>query len=108
MDSSVVASLSKAIGKNLICIFVNHGFLRKEEEKEVIVNFKKYMNSKLVYINASKTFYSKLKNIIDRKKRKTGKEFIKSQAKKIKNAKFLAQGTLYPEQLNQKNRRIKF
>ncbi len=108
VDSSVVASLlSKAIGKNLICIFVNHGFLRKEEEKEVIVNFKKYMNSKLVYINASKTFYSKLKNIIDpEKKRKIiGKEFIKvfeKEAKKIKNAKFLAQGTLYPDVIESK------
>ena len=70
MDSSVVAALlSKAIGKNLICIFVNHGFLRKEEEKEVINNFKKYMNSKLIYINASKIFYSKLKNIVDPEKK---------------------------------------
>ena len=108
VDSSVVAALlSKAIGKNLICIFVNHGFLRKEEEKEVIINFKQYMKSKLVYVNASKVFYSKLKNIIDpEKKRKIiGKEFIKvfeKEAKKIKNAKFLAQGTLYPDVIESK------
>ena len=94
VDSSVVAALlSKAIGKNLMCIFVNHGFLRKEEEKEVVHNFKKYMNSKLIYINASRIFYRKLKNIVDpEKKRKIiGREFIKifeKEAIKIKNAKY--------------------
>ena len=110
-DSSVVAALlSKAIGKNLICIFVNHGFLRKGEEKEVINNFKKYMKSKLIYVNATKTFYQKLKNISDPeiKRKIIGKEFIKvfeKEARKIKNAKFLAQGTLYPDVMSQKNRR---
>ena len=54
--SVVAALLSKAIGKNLICIFVNHGFLRKEEEKEVIINFKQYMKSKLVYVMLVKFF----------------------------------------------------
>ena len=80
VDSSVVAALlSKAIGKNLICIFVNHGFLRKNEENEVIKNFRKYMNSKLVYVNAKSVFLKKLTNITDpEKKRKIiGKEFIK-------------------------------
>ena len=108
VDSSVVAALlSKIIGKRLICIFVNHGFLRKEEEKEVKNNFNKYMNSKLVYVNASKIFYLKLKNISDpeRKRKIIGKEFIKifeKEAKKIKNAKFLAQGTLYPDVIESK------
>ena len=108
VDSSVVAALlSKAIGKNLICIFVNHGFLRKDEEKEVISNFKKYMNSKLVYVNARSKFFSKLKNVIDpEKKRKiVGREFVKIfevEAKKIKKAKFLAQGTLYPDVIESK------
>ena len=108
VDSSVVAALlSKAIGNNLICIFVNHGFLRKDEEKEVISNFKKYMNSKLVYVNARSIFFSKLKNIIDpEKKRKIiGREFVRIfeiEAKKIKKAKFLAQGTLYPDVIESK------
>ena len=108
IDSSVVAALlSKAIGKNLICIFVNHGFLRKNEEKEVIKNFRKYMNSKLVYVNAKSVFLKKLTNITDpEKKRKIiGKEFIKifeREARKIKNVKYLAQGTLYPDVIESK------
>ena len=108
VDSSVVAALlSKAIGKKLICIFVNHGFLRKDEEKEVIINFKKYMNSKLIYINAKSSFFKKLRNVTDpEKKRKViGREFVRIfeiEAKKIKNAKFLAQGTLYPDVIESK------
>ena len=108
VDSSVVAAiLSKAIGKNLICIFVNHGLLRKNEEKEVVANFKKYLKSNLVYVNASHIFFRKLKSIKDpEKKRKIiGIEFIKvfeKEAKKIKNAKFLAQGTLYPDVIESK------
>ena len=108
VDSSVVAALlSKAIGKNLICIFVNHGFLRKNEEKEVISNFKKHMNSQLIYVNAKSIFFNKIKDVIDpEKKRKIiGKEFIKifeKEAKKIKNIKYLAQGTLYPDVIESK------
>ena len=108
VDSSVVAALlSKAIGKNLICIFVNHGFLRKNEEKEVISNFKKHMNSQLIYVNAKSVFFNKIKDVIDpEKKRKIiGKEFIKifeKEAKKIKNIKYLAQGTLYPDVIESK------
>ena len=108
VDSSVVAALlSKAIGKNLICIFINHGFLRKNEEKEVISNFKKHMNSQLIYVNAKSVFFNKIKDVIDpEKKRKIiGKEFIKifeKEAKKIKNIKYLAQGTLYPDVIESK------
>ena len=88
VDSSVVAAiLSKAIGKNLICIFVNHGLLRKNEEKEVVANFKKYLKSNLVYVNASHIFFRKLKSIKDpEKKRKIiGREFIKVFEKRLKN-----------------------
>ena len=103
VDSSVVAQLlNKAIGKKLYCIFVNTGMLRKDEEKQVITTFKKKLKINLIYINAEKEFISKLNNVSDpEKKRKIiGNLFIKifeRYAKKIKNVKFLAQGTLYPD-----------
>ena len=109
VDSSVVAQLlSKAIGKNLICVFVNTGLLRKNEEKQVINTFKKKLKVNLVYINAEKLFLQKLKNISDpEKKRKIiGSLFIKifeKYSKKIKNVKFLAQGTLYPDLIESKS-----
>jgi len=80
VDSSVVAQLlSKAIGKNLTCIFVNNGLLRKDEEKQVINTFKKKLKINLIYVNAEKEFIKKLTNISDpEKKRKIiGNLFIK-------------------------------
>jgi len=109
VDSSVVAQLlNKAIGKKLYCIFVNTGMLRKDEEKQVITTFKKKLKINLIYINAEKEFISKLKNVSDpEKKRKIiGNLFIKifeRCAKKIKNVKFLAQGTLYPDLIESKS-----
>ncbi len=109
VDSSVVAQLlNNAIGKKLICIFVNNGLLRKNEELQVIKTFKKQLKINLIYINAEKEFIKKLKNISDpEKKRKIiGKLFIKifeKYAKKIKNVKFLAQGTLYPDLIESKS-----
>ncbi len=103
VDSSVAAALiSKAIGKNLTCIFVDHGLLRKNEAQEVVDLFGKNFNINLVVIDAKELFLNKLNNISDpEKKRKIiGKTFIdvfNREAKKIKNAKFLAQGTLYPD-----------
>ena len=103
VDSSVVAQLlNKAIGKNLHCIFVNTGLLRKNEEKQVVATFKKRLKINLTYVNAEREFIRKLTNISDpEKKRKIiGNLFIKifeRYAKKIKNVKFLAQGTLYPD-----------
>jgi len=108
VDSSVVAKLlSSAIGKKLTCIFVNTGLLRKNEEHQVVNTFKKRFNINLIYVNAEREFLSKLKNISDpEKKRKIiGKLFIKifeKYAKKIKNVKFLAQGTLYPDLIESK------
>ena len=103
VDSSVVAQLlNKAIGKKLYCIFVNTGLLRKNEEKQVVKTFKKKLKINLTYINAENEFLKRLKNISDpEKKRKIiGNLFIKifeKYSKKIKNVRFLAQGTLYPD-----------
>jgi GMP synthase (glutamine-hydrolysing) len=109
VDSSVVAQLlSKAIGKNLTCIFVNNGLLRKHEETQVVSTFKKKLKMNLIYVNAEKEFIKKLTNVSDpEKKRKIiGNLFIKifeRYAKKIKNVKFLAQGTLYPDLIESKS-----
>jgi len=109
VDSSVVSQLlNKAIGKKLYCIFVNTGLLRKNEEIQVIKTFKKKLKINLIYVNAEKEFLSKLKNISNpEKKRKIiGNLFIKifeRYAKKIKNVKFLAQGTLYPDLIESKS-----
>ncbi|MBD1139068.1 glutamine-hydrolyzing GMP synthase [Pelagibacterales bacterium SAG-MED46] len=109
VDSSVVAQLlNKAIGKNLYCIFVNTGLLRKNEEIEVVKTFKKRLKMNLIYVNAEKEFLNKLSNVTDpEKKRKIiGNLFIKifeRYAKKIKDVKFLAQGTLYPDLIESKS-----
>jgi len=109
VDSSVVAQLlSEAIGKNLTCIFVNNGLLRKNEEIQVVSTFKKKLKMNLIYVNAEKEFITKLTNISDpEKKRKIiGNLFIKifeRYANKIKNVQFLAQGTLYPDLIESKS-----
>lgn len=106
VDSSVVAALLiKAIGKNLTCVHVNHGLLRKGEPEQVIKVFKHEMKADLIYIDATDRFLIKLKNISEpEKKRKIiGAEFIKvfnDVAKKLAKSgkyKFLAQGTIYPD-----------
>ena len=108
VDSSVVAALlSRAIGKNLICIHVNHGLLRKGESEQVIKVFRNNFKANLKYVNAENLFLQKLKNVSDpEKKRKIiGKTFIDifaNEAKKIKNIKFLAQGTIYPDIIESK------
>jgi len=109
VDSSVVAQLlNKAIGKKLYCIFVNTGLLRKNEEVQVVQTFKQRLKMNLIYVNAEKEFLKKLNNVSDpEKKRKIiGNLFIKifeRYAKKIKNVKFLAQGTLYPDLIESKS-----
>ena len=109
VDSSVVAQLlSKAIGKNLTCIFVNTGLLRKNEENQVVSTFKKKLKINLIYVNAEKEFINRLINVSDpEKKRKIiGNLFIEifeRYANKIKNIKFLAQGTLYPDLIESKS-----
>ncbi|MDC0451955.1 glutamine-hydrolyzing GMP synthase [Candidatus Pelagibacter sp.] len=109
VDSSVVAQLlSKAIGNNLTCIFVNNGLLRKNEATQVVNTFKKKLKINLIYVNAEKEFITKLTNVSDpEKKRKIiGNLFIKifeRYANKIKNVQFLAQGTLYPDLIESKS-----
>ena len=109
VDSSVVAKIiHNAIGNKLTCIFVNTGLLRKNEEHQVISMFKKRLKMKLIYINAKNIFIKKLKNVGDpEKKRKIiGNLFIQlfeKYSKKIKNIKFLAQGTLYPDLIESKS-----
>ena len=109
VDSSVVALLiHKAIGKKLICIMVDTGLMRKYEFKSTYRIFKKKYKLNVKIINASKIFYKKLKNVSDpEKKRKIiGNLFIKifeKEAKKIKNVRYLAQGTLYPDIIESKS-----
>ncbi|MBT3362976.1 MAG: glutamine-hydrolyzing GMP synthase [Chloroflexi bacterium] len=103
VDSAVVATLiHKAIGDNLICIFVNNGLLRKEEAERTIQVFKKNLKMNLIYIEATDRFLKRLEGITDpEKKRKLiGEEFIRifeEEASKLTEAKYLAQGTLYPD-----------
>jgi len=108
VDSSVVAALLvKAIGKNLTCVHVNHGLLRKGESEQVIDTFKSKMGANLVYVDATDEFLDQLAGVDDpeTKRKIIGKTFIDvfvREAKKIKDVKFLAQGTIYPDILESK------
>jgi GMP synthase (glutamine-hydrolysing) len=103
VDSSVAAALiHKAIGKQLTCVFVDHGLLRLDEAKQVMETFAKHMHVKVIHVDASAKFLKALKGVADpEKKRKIiGKLFVdvfQKEAKKIKGAKWLAQGTIYPD-----------
>ncbi len=103
VDSTVTAVLiNKAIGKKLICIFVDTGFMREDEKSQIEKIFKKNFKIKLKIINASKIFYNRLSGVSnpERKRKIIGREFVKIFEKfsiKQKNVKFLAQGTLYPD-----------
>ena len=103
VDSSVVAALLiKAIGKQLICVHVNHGLMRKGESEQVIEVFQKGLDANLVYVDASERFLTKLEGVSEpEKKRKIiGNEFIvvfDEEASKLTDVRFLAQGTIYPD-----------
>jgi GMP synthase (glutamine-hydrolysing) len=103
VDSSVAAALiHKAIGKQLTCVFVDHGLLRLDEAKQVMDTFAKHMHVKVIHVDASERFLKALKGVADpEKKRKIiGKLFVEifqKEAKKLKGAKWLAQGTIYPD-----------
>lgn len=103
VDSSVVAALLiKAIGKNLVCVHVNHGLLRKGEPEQVVEVFRNQMNANLVYVDAVDRFLDKLAGVAEpEKKRKIiGAEFIRvfeEEARKQEGIEFLAQGTIYPD-----------
>ena len=103
VDSSVVAALlNKAIGKNLVCVHVNHGLLRKNESEQVIEVFKNQFDMNLIYVDAQEYFLDKLQGVSDpeEKRKIIGKEFITvfaNEARKLQGIKFLAQGTIYPD-----------
>lgn len=103
VDSSVVAALLiKAIGKQLVCVHVNHGLMRKGESEQVIEVFGKELDANLIYIDATDRFLGLLEGVSDpEKKRKIiGGEFIKvfdEEAAKLEGISFLAQGTIYPD-----------
>ena len=103
VDSSVVAALLiKAVGKQLVCVHVNHGLLRKGEPEQVIKVFREEMNANLVYVDAVDRFLDKLAGVAEpeRKRKVIGAEFIRvfeEEARKLESIEFLAQGTIYPD-----------
>ncbi len=103
VDSSVVAALLiKAIGKQLVCVHVNHGLMRKNESESVIKMFKEGLDANLIYVDATDHFLNLLAGVSDpeRKRKIIGKEFITvfaDEARKLEDITFLAQGTIYPD-----------
>ena len=103
VDSSVVAALLiKAIGKQLVCVHVNHGLMRKDESESVIKMFKDGLDANLIYVDATDHFLDLLAGVSDpeSKRKIIGKEFITvfaDEARKLEDVKFLAQGTIYPD-----------
>ena len=103
VDSSVVAALLiKAIGKQLVCVHVNHGLLRKGEPEQVVKVFRDEMDANLIYVDAVDRFLDKLAGVSDpeTKRKIIGKEFIEvfaDEAKKLDGIEFLGQGTIYPD-----------
>lgn len=103
VDSSVVAALLiRAIGKQLVCVHVNHGLMRKGESEQVLEVFKKQMDANLIYVDASERFLKKLETVADpeQKRKIIGNEFIRvfeEEARKLDGIHFLAQGTIYPD-----------
>ena len=103
VDSSVVAALLiKAVGKQLTCVHVNHGLLRKGEPEQVIEVFRNQMDANLIYVDAVDRFLDKLAGVADpeQKRKIIGAEFIRvfeEEARKLDNIEFLAQGTIYPD-----------
>ena len=103
VDSSVVAALLiKAIGKQLVCVHVNHGLMRKNESESVIDVFQKQLHANLIYVDATERFLGKLEGVADpeQKRKIIGGEFIRvfeEEARKLEGIDFLGQGTIYPD-----------
>nr|ART35608.1 A76 [uncultured bacterium] len=103
VDSSVAAALiHKAVGRQLTCVFVDHGLLRLDEAKQVMDTFAKHMKVKVIHVDASAKFLRALKGVADpeRKRKIIGKLFVdvfQREARRIRGAKWLAQGTIYPD-----------
>ena len=108
VDSSVVAALLiKAIGRQLVCVHVNHGLMRKGESEQVIEVFRNQLDANLIYIDATDRFLDKLENVSDPEKKRhiIGEEFIHvfdEEARKQEGIDFLAQGTIYPDIIESK------
>lgn len=103
VDSSVVAALLiKAVGKQLVCVHVNHGLMRKGESESVVQVFKNELDANLIYVDASERFLTKLEGVDDpeAKRKIIGAEFIRvfeEEARKLEGIDFLGQGTIYPD-----------
>ena len=103
VDSSVVAAmLIKAIGKQLVCVHVNHGLMRKHESESVIEVFRNQLHANLIYVDATERFLGKLAGVADpeQKRKIIGGEFIRvfeEEARKLEGIDFLGQGTIYPD-----------
>ena len=103
VDSSVVAAmLIKAIGKQLVCVHVNHGLMRKDESESVIRVFRDQLHAQLIYVDAVDRFLGKLEGVADpeQKRKIIGGEFIRvfeEEARKLEGIDFLGQGTIYPD-----------
>ena len=108
VDSAVAATLvAKAIGKQLTCVFVDHGLLRKNEARDVVAAFRDLLHLNVVHVDASERFLARLRDIVDpeEKRIRIGHEFIavfEQESKKIPGVKFLVQGTLYPDVIESK------
>ncbi len=108
VDSSVVAALLiRAVGKQLVCVHVNHGLLRKGEPEQVVKVFRDEMDANLIYVDASERFLALLDGVSDpeTKRKIIGKEFIEvfaEEAAKLDGISFLAQGTIYPDIIESK------
>ena len=108
VDSSVVAALLiKAIGKQLVCVHVNHGLMRKGESEQVLEIFKNGLDANLIYIDATDRFLDKLVDVADpeTKRKIIGGEFVRvfeEEARKLEGIAFLAQGTIYPDIIESK------
>jgi GMP synthase (glutamine-hydrolysing) len=112
VDSSVAAALiHRAIGKQLICVFVDTGLLRLDEGRQVIDTFDRHMGMKLLHVDATARFMNSLAGVVDpeEKRRIIGREFVhvfQEEAAKLPNAKWLAQGTIYPDVIESAGARV--
>lgn len=103
VDSTTVAALvHKAIGDQLTCMFIDQGFMRKDEANRIVAMFQKHFHINLIHVGAARRFYKKLAGVVDpeKKRRLIGNEFIRTfeeEAKKLGRTPWLAQGTLYPD-----------
>ena len=108
VDSSVVAALLiKAIGRQLVCVHVNHGLMRKGESEQVVEVFRNQLDANLIYVDATDRFLDKLENVSDPEKKRhiIGEEFIRvfdEEARKQEGIDYLAQGTIYPDIIESK------